>query len=89
MRLKTVFNHAVHALAVLSLMICGGIAQAAGERSPVQEIPFSAIEGVRIGNAQDNVAKTGVTVLCFPAGAKTGVDISGGGPVFLSRAGRW
>ena len=80
MRLKTVFNHAVHALAVLSLMICGGIAQAAGERSPVQEIPFSAIEGVRIGNAQDNVAKTGVTVLCFPAGAKTGVDISGGGP---------
>lgn len=43
-------------------------------------IPFSAMEGVRVGNAQDNAAKTGVTVLCFPAGAKTGVDISGGGP---------
>ncbi|BAL82792.1 putative peptidase [Selenomonas ruminantium subsp. lactilytica TAM6421] len=46
----------------------------------MQEIPFSEIEGVQVGNAQNDTAKTGVTVLFFPAGAKTGVDISGGGP---------
>ena len=46
----------------------------------VREIPFSAIEGVTVGNAQSEEGKTGVTVLCFKQGAKTGVDISGGGP---------
>lgn len=46
----------------------------------MKEIPFAEIEGVQVGNAQNDKAKTGVTVLCFPAGAKTGVDISGGGP---------
>ena len=45
-----------------------------------QEIPFSALDGVRVGNAQDDAGLTGVTVLCFPDGAKTGVDIRGGGP---------
>lgn len=34
----------------------------------------------RIGHAQDDVAKTGVTVIFFPNGARAGVDISGGGP---------
>ena len=46
----------------------------------VKPIPFSSLEDVRIGNAQDDKAKTGVTVICFPKDAKTGVDISGGGP---------
>lgn len=43
-------------------------------------ISLTEIEGVRIGNAQDKEAKTGVTVLLFEDGARVGVDISGGGP---------
>ena len=46
----------------------------------VREISITEIEGVRIGNAQNADAKTGVTVLLFAQGAKVGVDISGGGP---------
>lgn len=36
--------------------------------------------GFKIGHSQDNDAKTGVTVIYFPSGAKVGCDISGGGP---------
>lgn len=43
-------------------------------------ISLTEIEGVRIGNAQDKEAKTGVTVLLFEDGARVGIDISGGGP---------
>ncbi|MDO4266949.1 MAG: P1 family peptidase [Eubacteriales bacterium] len=46
----------------------------------VREIPITEMEGLRIGNASDNQAKTGVTVLLFDHGARAGVDISGGGP---------
>lgn len=46
----------------------------------LQEIPITDVEGLRIGNAQDDEAKTGVTVLLFDKGARVGVDISGGGP---------
>lgn len=46
----------------------------------LKEIPVTEVEGLRIGNAQDMEAKTGVTVLLFDKGAKAGVDISGGGP---------
>ena len=46
----------------------------------VQEIQIREIEGLRIGSAQDNEAKTGVTVLLFDQGARVGVDVSGGGP---------
>lgn len=45
-----------------------------------KEISFRSIAGVCVGNAQNDEGKTGVTVICFPDGAKTGVDISGGGP---------
>ena len=45
-----------------------------------REIPFSSMDGVCVGNAQNDEGKTGVTVFCFKDGAKTGVDISGGGP---------
>lgn len=46
----------------------------------MQEISWEQIQEVRIGHAQDDAAKTGVTVLFFPEGARVGCDISGGGP---------
>ncbi len=45
-----------------------------------EEIDVTEVEGLRIGCAQDEVAKTGVTVLVFDQGAKIGIDVSGGGP---------
>lgn len=42
--------------------------------------PYHCLPGLRIGNAQNYEAMTGVTVLLFDQGAKVGVDISGGGP---------
>ncbi|WP_256625952.1 P1 family peptidase [Selenomonas ruminantium] len=66
-------------MSFLSVVTICGVVQAAAP-AKVKEIPFSYIEGVSVGNAQNDEAKTGVTVLCFEAGAKTGVDISGGGP---------
>ena len=50
------------------------------QAAELKEISFAEIEGVAVGNSQDDKAKTGVTVLVFRDGAKTGVDISGGGP---------
>lgn len=44
------------------------------------EISADKIENLQIGHAALDEAKTGVTVLYFPAGAKVGCDISGGGP---------
>lgn len=46
----------------------------------MKEIDFSEIEGVLVGNAQNDDAKTGVTVFVFPYTAAGAVDISGGGP---------
>ena len=80
MRYKRILHDAANLLVAITLMTCGNSALAMEADRPVREIPFSSIEGVRIGNAQDDAAKTGVTVLCFPSGAKTGADISGGGP---------
>ena len=76
MKLKTVFRTAVLGMASLCVFGGGTFASAAGSR----EIPFSALDGVRVGNAQDDIGRTGVTVLYFPDGARTGVDIRGGGP---------
>ena len=45
-----------------------------------KEISLNDFDGVLFGNAQDDKAKTGVTVAIFPHGASVGVDISGGGP---------
>ena len=45
----------------------------------IREIPFQEIEGVSIGHAENDEAKTGVSVLYFENGAQTGCDISGGG----------
>lgn len=47
------------------------------ENGVVREIPITEVEGLRIGNAQDQEAKTGVTVLLFDEGAKVGVDTAG------------
>ena len=52
----------------------------------VREIPITDVPGLRIGHAENEEAKTGVTVLIFDQGAAAGVDISGGGqalPMFL------
>ncbi len=48
--------------------------------SVVREISITDIVGLKVGNAQDLDAGTGVTVLLFDGGATVGVDISGGGP---------
>lgn len=45
-----------------------------------REIPITELTGLRIGHAQNEEAKTGVTVLIFDNGAKMGIDVSGGGP---------
>ncbi len=45
-----------------------------------EEIPIRDVKGLRIGNAQNEEARTGVTVLLFENGARVGVDVSGGGP---------
>lgn len=68
-------------LGMLAASLGGGMetASAAVAAAP-QEISITAIDGLRIGNAQDTEAKTGVTALVFPRGARAGVDISGGGP---------
>lgn len=46
----------------------------------LKEISIAEIDGIRIGHAQSDEAKTGVSVLYFPNGAQVGCDISGGGP---------
>lgn len=50
------------------------------DRQLLREIEITEMKGLRIGNVQNDEAKTGVTVLLFDQGAKAGVDISGGGP---------
>ena len=45
----------------------------------IREIAITEIDGVSIGHAQDNEAKTGASVLYFKRGAQAGCDISGGG----------
>lgn len=44
------------------------------------EIDIREIGNIRIGNAQDEEAGTGVTVLICPDGMPAGLDIRGGGP---------
>ena len=46
----------------------------------IKEISIKEIEVVSIGHAQDEIAKTGVSVIYFKNGAQAGCDISGGGP---------
>ena len=46
----------------------------------IKKISIKEMEGVSIGHAQDEIAKTGVSVIYFKNGAQAGCDISGGGP---------
>ena len=46
----------------------------------IKEISIKEMDGVSIGHAQDEIAKTGVSVIYFKNGAQAGCDISGGGP---------
>lgn len=46
----------------------------------IKEISIADIDDISIGHAQDDMAKTGVTVIYFKNGAQVGCDISGGGP---------
>ena len=48
--------------------------------SILQEIAVTSIQNIRIGQAQDDAAATGCTVLLCPAGAAAGLDVRGGGP---------
>ena len=65
------------------LIICGMLTLLTtgnADAQSVEEIPIHEVGEVWFGNAQDDIAKTGVTVAIFPNGARVGVDISGGGP---------
>lgn len=46
----------------------------------MKKIPFSNIAGIKVGNAQDRNAMTGVTVFLFPEPAPAAVTVLGGGP---------
>lgn len=46
----------------------------------MKEIRIYDIENVKIGQVENDEAKTGVTVIVAPDGAPTGLDIRGGGP---------
>ena len=46
----------------------------------LKKIDIREIEGVRLGNAEDGDAGTGVTVIISENGAVAGVDVRGGGP---------
>lgn len=50
------------------------------ENSLYEQIKINEMDGFRIGNSQNSVAKTGVTVIIFDKKATVGVDVSGGGP---------
>ncbi len=77
MRIRRVIRSAV-LIGMAACLSMGGAVHA--DDGIVKDIPFTAIDGIQVGNAQSDQGKTGVTVLCFRNGAKTGVDISGGGP---------
>ena len=46
----------------------------------MHEIPVTQIPGIRIGQAEDPVGGTGVTVILAPEGMCAGLDVRGGGP---------
>ena len=60
-----------------TLMMSGG---GTANAYDLKEISLRDFDDVWFGNAQDDKAKTGVTVALFPKGARVGVEISGGGP---------
>ncbi len=63
----------------LAAVLVSGI-PAHSQAPDVHRIPFSSIRGVRVGNAQDPAAGTGVTVFRFTVPGIAAVDVFGGGP---------
>ena len=64
---------------LLGAILLSGI-PAHSQAPDVHRIPFSSIQGVRVGNAQDPEAGTGVTVFRFTVPGIAAVDVFGGGP---------
>ena len=56
------------------------VSSSSDSQSVVKKIPFSDLRGISVGNAQNNEAKTGVTVFYFPDSACAAVKVLGGGP---------
>ncbi len=54
--------------------------QAASAETVETEIPVTDIQSVRIGQAEDEEAATGCTVLICEDGMRAGLDVRGGGP---------
>jgi len=46
----------------------------------ISQMPFNQLEGISVGNAQNDEAKTGVTVFFFPQPAWASAQVYGGGP---------
>ena len=64
---------------LLGAILLSGI-PAHSQAPDVHRIPFSSIQGVSVGNAQDPAAGTGVTVFRFTVPGIAAVDVFGGGP---------
>lgn len=62
---------------LLSLLTCAAVC---GQSFSTGGDAFAAVNGVRVGNCQNDKGKTGVTVFYFPEGALASVSILGGGP---------
>ena len=51
-----------------------------GQVPGLQRIPFASIQGVSVGNVQDDAAGTGVTVFRLTVPGRAAVEVFGGGP---------
>ena len=65
----------------LFLLLSLRAARAENAPSPAaEEIPVTRIGGIRIGQAENAAAGTGLTVFVCPEGMRAGLDVRGGGP---------
>lgn len=69
-----------HIVAALLGAIFASVVPAQCQVPELQSIPFSSIQGVSVGNAQDDAAGTGVTVFRLTVPGRAAVEIFGGGP---------
>ena len=67
-------------ISALSAVILASGVMAQGQVPKPQSISFSAIQGVSVGNAQDDAAGTGVTVFRLTVPGRAAVAVFGGGP---------
>jgi len=75
--IHTVMRHIIATL--LGASLASGIS-AQCQVPDLQRIPFSSLQGVCVGNAQDNAGGTGVTVFRFTVPGRAAVEVYGGGP---------